>query len=145
MLRRGGGAAVMQRPTTTTIIRDTRSSIGQRIQCRHFHPNTNTTMMHNQLHQNYPRVSSLTVLARNFSSSWSGRGHDFLGDAFLGGDRPKVLLESIAPSGFDVSNIIKKVDPNEIAEHGAIHMTGSILAFPNACFLCSRALQLLYL
>lgn len=53
----------------------------------------------------------------------------------MGGQRPKVLLEAIGPSGFDVSNLIKRIDPNEIAPHGALHMTGSILAFPNACFL----------
>lgn len=69
------------------------------------------------------------------SSSWTGRGQDFLGDAFTSGQRPKVLLEAIGPSGFDVSNLIKKIDPNEVAPHGALHMTGSILAFPNACYL----------
>ena len=51
------------------------------------------------------------------------------------GDRPKVLLEAIGPSGFDVSNLLKKIDPNEVAPHGALHMLGSILVFPNACFL----------
>ena len=58
-----------------------------------------------------------------------------LGESFLGGNRPKVLLEAMAPSGFDVSNLLKKIDPNEDAPHGALHMMGSILAFPNACFL----------
>jgi Protein of unknown function (DUF498/DUF598) len=58
-----------------------------------------------------------------------------LGESFLGGSRPKVLLEAIYPSGFDVSNLIKKIDPNEDAPHGALHMMGSILAFPTACFL----------
>jgi uncharacterized protein len=59
-----------------------------------------------------------------------------LADAFMAsGSRPKVLLEAIAPSGFDVSNLIKKVDPKEVAPHGALHMMGSILAFPTSCFL----------
>ncbi|CAB9518657.1 Protein of unknown function (DUF498/DUF598) [Seminavis robusta] len=73
-----------------------------------------------------------------FSSSWSGRGHDMLGEALMaggGGGKPKVVLEAMAPSGFDVSNILKKIDPNEVAPHGAIHMMGSILVFPNSCFL----------
>lgn len=71
---------------------------------------------------------------RLFLSSWTGKGQDLLVDAF-GSGRPKVLLEAMGPSGFDVSNLIKKIDPNEVAPHGALHMTGSILAFPNACFL----------
>lgn len=58
-----------------------------------------------------------------------------LGESFLGGNRPKVLLEAMAPSGFDVSNLLKKIDPNEDAPHGALHMMGSIVAFPSACFL----------
>jgi uncharacterized protein len=59
-----------------------------------------------------------------------------LAEAFMAsGSKPKVLLEAIAPSGFDVSNLIKKVDPNEMAPHGALHMMGSILAFPTSCFL----------
>jgi len=71
----------------------------------------------------------------NFSS-WSGRGHDVLAESFLAGAaRPKVLLEAMAPSGFDVSNLLKKIDPNEVAPHGALHMMGSIVAFPHACFL----------
>lgn len=58
-----------------------------------------------------------------------------LGESFLGGGRPKTLLEAIAPSGFDVSNLIKKISEDELAPHGALHMMGSILAFPNASFL----------
>ena len=32
-------------------------------------------------------------------------------------------------------NLISKVDPNERAESGTLHMNGSILAFPFGCFL----------
>lgn len=77
----------------------------------------------------------LTSSRAHSFSSWTGRGHDLFSDSFVMSDRPKVLLEAIGPSGIDVSNLIKKIDPNEVAPHGALHMMGSILAFPNACFL----------
>jgi uncharacterized protein len=46
-----------------------------------------------------------------------------------------VILEGYAPSGFDVTNLIKKMDEEEAAESGALHMNGSVLAFPFGCFL----------
>jgi hypothetical protein len=51
-------------------------------------------------------------------------------------ERPKIALDAYAPTGFDVCNMIQKVDEEEKSESGgAVHMTGSILAFPRACFL----------
>jgi uncharacterized protein len=75
------------------------------------------------------------VLAQSSFSSWNQRGHDITGEALTFGDRPKVILQGFAPTGFDVNNLVKKVDPNEISQSGSIHMNGSILAFPFGCFL----------
>jgi hypothetical protein len=52
-------------------------------------------------------------------------------------ERPKITLDAYAPTGFDVSNMIQKVNKGdeETSESGAVHMTGSIFAFPRACFL----------
>jgi uncharacterized protein len=49
-------------------------------------------------------------------------------------DRPKVILQCYAPSGFDVQNTVKKVDEAEVSD-GVVHMNGSILVFPFGCFL----------
>lgn len=52
-------------------------------------------------------------------------------------ERPKITLDAYAPTGFDVSNMIQKVnkEDEETSESGVVHMTGSIFAFPRACFL----------
>lgn len=75
------------------------------------------------------------VLAQSSFSSWNQRGHDITGEALTFGDRPKVILQGFAPTGFDVNNLVKKIDPNEISQSGSIHMNGSIMAFPFGCFL----------
>lgn len=67
-------------------------------------------------------------------SSWNQRGYDLTFESLTFGNRPKCILQGYGPSGFDVFNIVKKVDPNEVSD-GTIHMHGSILAFPSACFL----------
>jgi uncharacterized protein len=51
-------------------------------------------------------------------------------------ERPKITLDAYAPTGFDVSNMIQKVNEEETSDSGgAVHMTGSVFAFPRACFL----------
>lgn len=50
-------------------------------------------------------------------------------------ERPKIVLEAYAPTGFDVSNMIQKVDPELDIVSGDVHLTESILAFDRACFL----------
>jgi uncharacterized protein len=82
-----------------------------------------------------PSAHRHRVLAQNSFSSWNQRGHDITGEALTFGDRPKVILQGFAPTGFDVNNLVKKVDQNEISQSGSIHMNGSILAFPFGCFL----------
>lgn len=47
---------------------------------------------------------------------------------------PLASFQGYAPTGFDVLNLITKVDPNEMAESGTLHMNGSVLAFPFGCF-----------
>jgi uncharacterized protein len=79
------------------------------------------------------------VLAQSSFASWNQRGHDITGEALNFGDRPKVILQGFAPTGFDVNNLVKKVDSNEISQSGSIHMNGSILAFPFGCFLWNVA------
>lgn len=51
------------------------------------------------------------------------------------GIKPKTILDSYGTSGFDVMNVIKKLDKDEISKSGTILMNGSILAFPHSCFL----------
>lgn len=59
-----------------------------------------------------------------------------LADSLAFGERPKVVFEGHAPTGFDVSGMIEKVDKEEQEKSsGMLHMDGSILAFPNSCFL----------
>ena len=67
-------------------------------------------------------------------SSWNQRGYDLTFESLTFGNRPKCILQGYGPSGFDVFNTVKKIDPNEVSD-GTIHMHGSILAFPHGCFL----------
>jgi len=48
-------------------------------------------------------------------------------------ERPKIVLDAHAPTGFDVSNMIQNVQSNAESD-GTVHMTCSILAFDRACF-----------
>lgn len=67
-------------------------------------------------------------------SSWNQRGYDLTFESLTFGNRPKCILQGYGPSGFDVFNIVKKIDPEE-ASDGTIHLHGSIMAFPHGCFL----------
>lgn len=66
-------------------------------------------------------------------------GTDLLADSLAHGSRRKIVLESYAPSGVDVKGLIQVGDmPTEGELTGAdkiIHMNGSIVAFPDTCFL----------
>ncbi|KAL9189619.1 hypothetical protein ACHAXT_009294 [Thalassiosira profunda] len=67
------------------------------------------------------------------------RGTDLLADALAHGARRKIVLESYAPSGVDVKGLVQVGDAPEegesTGEDRIIHMHGSIVAFPDACFL----------
>lgn len=73
-------------------------------------------------------------------SSEIRRGTDLLADSLAYGPRRKIILESYAPSGFDVKGLVIVGDrPEEedesTGEDKIVHMNGSILAFPDSCFL----------
>ena len=83
-----------------------------------------------------------SVLARAelHSTAWTGmewteRGHDFTFSGLNDGSRRKIQIEGYAPTGFDVVNMVKKIDESDPTESGVLHMNGSILAFPFGCFL----------
>lgn len=65
---------------------------------------------------------------------WNQRGHDITHESLMFGDRPKIILQSFAPSGFDVQNSVKNVD-RTIESDGSVHYHSSIITFPFACFL----------
>jgi uncharacterized protein len=50
---------------------------------------------------------------------------------------PKIALNGYGPTGFEVSNALKKVQDSakQSAEQGMVHLCGSVLVFPTACFL----------
>mmetsp|Transcript_30716 Transcript_30716/g.57504 ORF Transcript_30716/g.57504 Transcript_30716/m.57504 type:complete len:241 (+) Transcript_30716:40-762(+) len=76
---------------------------------------------------------------RKRSFSWQGHGTDLLSDSLAHNyGVPKIILNGHSSSGFDVVNMVKNMDPNDEslkATGGIVHCTGSILAFPGACFL----------
>lgn len=71
--------------------------------------------------------------------SWDGHGTDLLSDSLAhNAGVPKVILNAHGESGFDVSNIVKNMDPTDqelLRSNGIVHMSGSILALPSACYL----------
>jgi len=80
--------------------------------------------------QHLPRIQSICI--RHFSEIPGGA--DILQED-AEEERPKLVLEAYAPTGFDVSNMIQKVDEELDVESGDVHMTSSIIAFDRACFL----------
>lgn len=71
--------------------------------------------------------------------SWDGHGTDLLSDSLAHNSGvPKVILHGHSPTGFDVLSIIKNMDPSDQdlqKSGGIVHLNGSIMAFPGACFL----------
>jgi uncharacterized protein len=61
-------------------------------------------------------------------SGWNQRGHDLTSEslAFGGGSRPKVILQGYGPSGFDVFNMVKKMDARQVS-NGTLHMHVSLM------------------
>lgn len=80
-------------------------------------------------------------IKRHMSSEIT-RGTDLLADSLAHGPRRKIILESYAPSGVDVKGFVQVGDqPDNIddddgapGEDKVVHMNGSIVAFPDACF-----------
>jgi uncharacterized protein len=97
-------------------------------------------MLRSVIHRTRPVCSRAS---RRFSE-WT-HGQVLLGDSPEFDDEPKVVLEGYSSSGFDVMNVIEKIEKDKKSEHseqykdsaesGKIHMMGSIMAFPNSCFI----------
>ncbi|KAL7485441.1 hypothetical protein ACHAW6_011038 [Cyclotella cf. meneghiniana] len=66
-------------------------------------------------------------------------GQDLLADSLSHGPRRKIILESYGPSGFDVKGMLRvgdhPIDGENAGDDVVIHMNGSIVAFPHACYL----------
>ena len=73
--------------------------------------------------------------------SWQGHGTDLLSDslAHSGGQPvPKIILNAHGGTGIDVVNLVKNMDPSDEslrATSGIVHMAGSVICLPGACFL----------
>ena len=71
--------------------------------------------------------------------SWEGHGTDLLSDSLAHNyGTPKLILQGHSSTGFDIQNSIKNMDPEDQElqkSKGVVHMAGSILAFPGACFM----------
>ena len=80
-----------------------------------------------------------SLISKRYMSDEIRRGTDLLADSLAHGSRRKIILESYAPSGVDVKGLVKVGGiPSEgdlEGEDKIIHMNGSIVAFPDACFL----------
>jgi len=84
-------------------------------------------------------ASPATFSIKRSMSDEIRRGTDLLADSLAHGPRRKIILESYAPSGVDVKGLVEVGDvPAEGDLTGGdkiVHMNGSIVAFPDACFL----------
>jgi hypothetical protein len=85
-------------------------------------------------------ASSSSVSSNWRTFAWQGHGTDLLNDAlsYGTGGIPKIVLHGYGATGVDVVNMIKNKDPSDrslLHSRGIVHMAGSILAFPSACFL----------
>jgi len=67
------------------------------------------------------------------------RGTDLLADSLAHGPRRKIILESYGPSGIDIMGLVqvgdKPAEGDETGDGKITHMNGSIVAFPDTCFL----------
>jgi len=73
-------------------------------------------------------------------SSWDGHGTDLLVDSLAHneGFAPKLILHGHSSTGFDVSNLLQNLAGSKsplASSGGKVHMAGSIIALPSACFL----------
>lgn len=89
-----------------------------------------------------PSATSCVATATVVSfSSWQGHGTDLLGDSLAHNyGVPKLILKGHSASGFDIVNMVKNMDLSDDAlrkSGGVVHCTGSLLVFPDACYLWS--------
>ena len=89
--------------------------------------------------KNQSFINSISSIKRHMSSEIT-RGTDLLADSLAHGPRRKIILESYAPSGVDVKGFVQIGDQPDDDDDGApgedkvVHLNGSIVAFPDACF-----------
>ncbi|KAL3808628.1 hypothetical protein ACHAXA_009009 [Cyclostephanos tholiformis] len=89
----------------------------------------------------YSYPSTTTTSSSRHMSDGIGRGTDLLADTLIRGPRRKIVLEGYAPSGVDVGGLVTVgvdapgADGETSGEDMIVHMNGSILAFPDVCFL----------
>lgn len=76
---------------------------------------------------------------RKRTFSWDGHGTDLLSDSLAHNfGAPKIILHAHGNSGFDVGNAVKNIDPSDqeiLVSKGIVHMAGSIIALPSACYM----------
>lgn len=109
---------------------------------RRFSSSTTTTTATNRImYKHLPTTIHHTAYddgSKRYMSEIS-RGQDLLADSLSYGSRRKIVLESYAPSGVDVRGFIQVgTSPEEGQLQGEgriVHMAGSIIAFPDTCFL----------
>ena len=71
-------------------------------------------------------IAAITATTRRtLSSGWNQRGYDLTFESLTFGNRPKCILQGYGPSGFDVFNIVKQIDPNEVS-NGTLHMVSAL-------------------
>ena len=99
-------------------------------------------------HHHWPLLSSSSNLeadgppswnmmghAKRWAGGWNQRGYDITEESlYFSSGRPKVVLDGYGPTGFTVSNIVKNMGEHSNKD-GSIFFFGSIMAFPNGCFL----------
>jgi uncharacterized protein len=80
------------------------------------------------LQRSAPSFGRTQNTRRRLLSGWNQRGHDLTSEslAFGGGSRPKVVLQGYGPSGFDVFNMVKKMDARQVS-NGTLHMHVSLM------------------
>lgn len=81
----------------------------------------------------------LMITIQRSMSQLTKSGSDLFANSLSSGIHRKIILESYAPSGVDVKGLIMVGDSPEegdlIGDDKVVHMNGSIMAFPDACFL----------
>jgi uncharacterized protein len=88
---------------------------------------------------NEPPSTGTCSARRCFSGGWTAaRGHDITRDSLEWGSQPKINITGYSESGFNVKNMMKKLDERHESDNdGTVHMNGSVIVFPNAAFLWS--------
>jgi len=106
--------------------------------CTYYTSLVKTSNRNNNINGTIQQHSS-SIISKRYMSDEIRRGTDLLADSLAHGSRRKIILESYAPSGVDVKGLVKVGGiPSEgdlEGEDKIIHMNGSIVAFPDACFL----------